>query len=129
MKDSAEVVAVRARELAGSERVAGTIKAGAVGASAYVQIGSAKVPEALLLEIGNASSARSLLTSERSGTFKHPVFARKSEGRDEWTWVNDQPMHPCVGPAAAEMVASGELVAKLCEGVNRAMSSVGLTME
>lgn len=120
LKDSAKIVADAAREMAGSDKIAATIREGARGGSVYVKAGGPELPIAALREVGNSSTERVLLQSKRSGTFKHPVFAGKNLPRSEWTWV-DQPMHPYLGPAA--LLKQEEAVERLAEGVNRVLES------
>lgn len=120
LKRSAEIVAAEARGLAGSDKIAKTIKAGAYGASAYVQIGDKETPEAVLREVGNTSSHRAMLRAQGKGKFWHPTFGNRDAGQ----WQN---MHPAVGPAA--LANEDKAIDELTKGVNKAFSDVHLEME
>lgn len=79
-----ETAKMTARE-AGSASIPGTVRPISAHGVAEVRAGSADVPLAALWELGNRGR-------RKGTTFKHPVFARKSVPRKEWTWVS-QPRH------------------------------------
>jgi hypothetical protein len=71
-----------------SSRIPATVRVNVTfttkSAGASVIAGGKSAPHARPLERGNKSSG---------GGLRHPVFARKDKGRDEWTWV-DMPTRP-----------------------------------
>lgn len=90
LRAAVEPVAADARSRAGySSRIPGSIRTRVTGGgNVKIVAGGAKAPEAAPLE-----------NKGQQGTFRHPVFARKDQGRSEWTWVQ-QRARPFLGPAA-----------------------------
>lgn len=74
-----ETAKMTARE-AGSASIPGTVRPISAHGVAEVRAGSADVPLAALWELGNRGR-------RKGKAFKHPVFARKSVPRKEWTWT------------------------------------------
>ncbi len=85
LKDSAEIVAVKARANASfSSRIPKTIRASGTTVSAKVVAGGDAAPHAAPLEHGG-----------KGGTFRHPVYGNLN------VWV-PQPAHPFLTPAGEE---------------------------
>ena len=88
--DAAQPLADAVRAQASwSSRIPGAVSVktsfGPRSAGASVVVNNKKAPEARPLEMGSQRSS--------SGFLRHPVFARASETKDQWTWVN-QPVRP-----------------------------------
>ena len=97
LRQAGEVVAMRGRELAGSDRIAGSIHVVRKGYNVAITAGGKDAPEAALREAGNPGA------SPTKSTFKHPVFGNRS------VWV-EQAKHPFLMPA---FLASREKVLNL----------------
>lgn len=87
--DAAKLIAEDAKGKADwSTRIPGTIRASSSGVNtAVVRAGGAAAPHAAAYEHAGAS-----------GAFRHPVYPRGDETRDQWTWVSED-ARPFLHPA------------------------------
>lgn len=94
-----------------STRIPGTIRASSSGVNtAVVRAGGPSAPHAAAYEHAGAE-----------GTFRHPVYGRGDETRDQWTWVSEQ-ARPFLHPALMDRF--DETVIALRDAVEVAVSDV-----
>lgn len=94
LKKSGEIVARAARSNASwSTRIPGSIRVVVAQKGVAVRAGGPKAPHAITFEGKN-----------NGGDRRHPVFARSTQTRSEWTWVTQQ-ARPFLKPALSDNVA------------------------
>lgn len=94
LKKSGDIVAKAAKSKASwSTRIPGSIRVGVTQKGVYVRAGGKTAPHAITFEGKN-----------NGGNRRHPVFARSSRPREDWTWVI-QEARPFLKPALNDNVA------------------------
>lgn len=103
VKISTEAKAVASQH---SKTIPSTIKLRMIPGAAVIEAGNEDTPMAVLYELGNKKA------KPTDRTFRHPVFARRDQGRQEWTWV-EQVRHPYLRPV---LIANRKQITQMMEG-------------
>lgn len=124
LRAAGEIVAVEARAISSehSKKIPATINVRVASTTVSVVAGGAQAPTGGLFELGNVGGGAKSASANRSGVFRHPVFAPKgSVGDHSVPWVN-QDMHPYLAVAAANK--SAELLEAVVATLDEATKTI-----